>query len=68
MQIQTESITLGAFLKWAGAAATGGVAKQLIEQDGVIVNGVVERRRGRQLRDGDRVRIGAAEFVVRYQP
>jgi ribosome-associated protein YbcJ (S4-like RNA binding protein) len=59
---------LSAFLKWAGIAPTGGTAKRIIEDGGVLVNAAVERRRGRQLRDGDRVRIGAAEFVVRYQP
>ncbi|MGH2348784.1 MAG: RNA-binding S4 domain-containing protein [bacterium] len=64
----TEGITLSAFLKWAGIAPTGGTAKRMIEDGAVLVNGVVERRRGRQLRDGDRVYIGSDEFVVRYEP
>lgn len=57
---------LGAFLKWAGVATTGGFAKQRIEEGTVQVNGAAERRRGRRLRDGDRVRVGGDTFVVRY--
>ena len=56
--IDTDSVTLGAFLKWAGAAATGGQAKTLIQSGHVEVNGQVERRRGRRLVPGDRVEIG----------
>jgi ribosome-associated protein len=59
---------LSAFLKWAGTVPTGGAAKRTIEQGDVRVNDAVETRRGRQLRSGDRVRIGAEEFVVRYEP
>jgi ribosome-associated protein len=66
--IRTATITLSAFLKWGSIAPTGGTAKHMIGQGDVLVNGAVERRRGRQLRSGDRVRIGAEEFVVRYEP
>jgi ribosome-associated protein YbcJ (S4-like RNA binding protein) len=40
----------------------------MIEQGTVLVNGAVERRRGRQLRDGDRVGVGGEEFVIRCEP
>ncbi len=62
--IETSRITLGDFLKWAGAADTGGRAKQMVQAGDVRVNGVVERRRGRQLAPGDRVAAGGREYVV----
>lgn len=55
-------ITLGAFLKLAGAAATGGHAKLLIQEGGVRVNGEPETRRGRKLASGDVVTVAGREF------
>lgn len=57
VSIKTEYITLSAFLKWAGVVSTGGHAKALISSGEVLVNGDVERRRGRKLRSGDTVAI-----------
>ena len=62
--ISTPTITLGAFLKWAGAAPTGGSAKAVARQGGVAVNGTTERRRGRQLKPGDLVAVGGREYRV----
>lgn len=65
---RTEPITLGQFLKVAGAVYTGGEAKGLIQAGRVLVNGQVELRRGRRLSEGDRVLIqpDGAEFLVAY--
>lgn len=57
VQVRTGAIPLGAFLKLARAAATGGQAKQLIQQGRVFVNGVRELRRHRKLVGGDVVAI-----------
>jgi ribosome-associated protein len=62
--IETPRITLGDFMKWAGAVETGGRAKQLVQDGAVRVNGTVERRRGRQLAPGDRVAAAGREYVV----
>lgn len=63
--IRTEEITLGDFLKWAGAVSTGGQAKLLLKAGSVTVNGVSETRRGRRLRAGDYVDVaGGAGYVV----
>lgn len=51
--IRDEAIRLGQFLKLAGLADDGGEAKAMIEDGEVTVNGRVDTRRGRQLRDGD---------------
>jgi len=55
---------LGAFLKWAQVADTGGQAKTLIRSGRVKVNGQVELRRGRTLVPGDRVEVGARVLEV----
>jgi ribosome-associated protein len=65
--IRTETIALGALLKWAGVAATGGEAKTLIAGRRVLVNGQVETRRGRRVGDGDLVAVqgGPTMLVTR---
>ena len=62
--ISTAEITLGDALKWAGIASTGGRAKLLVRSGGVMVNGIVERRRGRRLYSGDRVIVRGREYRV----
>ncbi|HET8678915.1 MAG TPA: RNA-binding S4 domain-containing protein [bacterium] len=64
VQIHTDAIALGAFLKWAGLVDTGGGAKSLIAARSVRVNGAVEMRRGRQLRPGDTVSIHEGPMLV----
>ncbi len=64
VEIETPGITLGDFLKWAGAAGTGGRAKQMVQTGAVRVNGAIERRRGRQLAPGDRVGAGGKDYLV----
>jgi ribosome-associated protein len=62
--IHTPAIALDQFLKWAGAAATGGAAKALVAAGEVRVNGGVERRRGRKLHPGDQVEVGGQRLLV----
>lgn len=62
--IRTDSIELGALLKWSGVAPTGGDAKQLIQHGRVAVNGAVERRRGRRIHPGDRVEVGGEILLI----
>ena len=50
-------IRLAQFLKVAGVAESGGEAKLRITDGDVLVNGEVEFRRGRQLRQGDVIEI-----------
>ena len=55
---------LSQYLKWKGFVGSGGEAKQLINKGEVLVNGLVETRRGRQLERGDRVVLDEKESVV----
>jgi ribosome-associated protein len=67
IRIRSETIDLGALLKLAQVAATGGEAKQLIQDGRVTVNGEIERRRGRQIRPGDRVDAAGTSLIVEGQ-
>lgn len=60
-----SGITLGQALKAASIAGTGGEAKVLIQTGEVRVNGEVETRRGRKLREGDVVEVENELLEVR---
>ncbi|MBV7294401.1 RNA-binding S4 domain-containing protein [Corynebacterium sp. TAE3-ERU12] len=62
--IRDETIRLGQFVKLAGLADTGGLAKGLIVDGEVSVNGEVDTRRGRVLRPGDVVSAGTMSARV----
>ncbi len=44
---------------------SGGEAKILVQTGEVLVNGEVETRRGRQLREGDVVEVGDERLEIR---
>lgn len=65
VSIGGEMIRLGQFLKFADLIDTGGDAKEAIIDGFVTVNGEVDRRRGRQLHDGDVVSVDGRSARVR---
>ncbi len=62
--IRGESIRLGQLLKLVGVVDSGSEVKALLAERPVLVNGEQETRRGRQLHDGDTVKIEESEFQV----
>jgi ribosome-associated protein len=62
--VREVPIELCAFLKFGGLADSGGAAKQLIAEGGVLLNGVVETRKRKQLAAGDRVTVGSETITV----
>lgn len=62
--IRTETIRLDQFLKLADAVQVGGEAKSRVQAGEVRVNGEVETRRGRKLREGDSVEIESHVYKV----
>ena len=66
--IRDDSIRLGQFLKLAGLIEVGGDAKAVLGDERVLVNGEVETRRGRQLRQGDVVELGGDVVRVASTP
>jgi ribosome-associated protein len=65
VEIRGESIRLGQLLKLVGVVDSGAEAKALLAEEGVVVNGEREGRRGRQIRPGDVVVAGGREIRAR---
>ena len=66
--IRGDMIRLGQLLKLAGLADTGGEARALIADGGVLVNGETEGRNGRQLAPGDTVTAAGRELRIVRRP
>lgn len=64
IEINTDTIRLGQFLKLSNLVDSGSDAKFLLAEGEVSVNGEVETRRGRQLRAGDIVEFEGTEVRV----
>jgi len=65
IEISTEYITLGQFLKLANIFESGGMIKGFLQEEGAIVNGERDHRRGRKLYPGDIVEVeNAGSFIV----
>lgn len=63
--IDAEFVTLGQLLKMTDAISSGGMAKWFLHENDVYVNGEIDDRRGRKLRDGDVVNIpGVGRFRI----
>ena len=62
--IHTEYITLTQFLKYAGAAMTGGEAAEAVRAGEVKVDGEVCYMRGKKLRGGEKVEAFGEEYQV----
>lgn len=57
VNISTEFIKLDSLLKFAGLTDTGGLAKEIIQDGLVSVNGSVCTMRGKKIRPGDSVSV-----------
>ena len=65
--IRAAPIELSQVLNFAGAAESGGQAKQAVVDGEVWVNGSVETRKGKKLVGGDKVTFGGETLVVQVQ-
>ena len=59
-----EPIELSKVMKFAGLAGSGGEAKHAIREGLVLLNGVVETRKGKKLVAGDKVTFGDETVVI----
>lgn len=64
IKINTEFIKLDSFLKLTNLCESGGLAKTLIQEDAVMVNGEVETRRGKKLYKGDKISFEGNDFII----
>ncbi|MBN1995161.1 MAG: RNA-binding S4 domain-containing protein [Anaerolineae bacterium] len=60
------TIQLDQFMKLKGLVGTGGQAKLIIQNGEVLVNGVVETRRKKKLKAGDKVTFNGRVFFVEF--
>lgn len=64
LKIKDEYITLGQFLKFCGAVSSGVEAKVVILNGLVLVNGEIEKRRGKKLRINDQVEFENKVYCI----
>ena len=62
--IGTEFIKLEAALKYANAVESGGMAKTVIQEGDVTVNGEVCTMRGKKLYPGDRFAFNGENYLI----
>lgn len=62
--IHTEYITLQDFLKFANAVESGGMAKNMVQNGQVMLNGEICTQRGKKLRPGDVVSFMGQKYAV----
>ncbi len=65
IKLRDEYIKLGQALKAAGLIETGAMAKDVITEGLVLVNGEIETRRGRKLYDGDEIIFDGKKISIR---
>lgn len=64
VSINTEFIKLDQFLKFVNVVESGGVAKMIINDGLVKVNGEVCTQRGKKIRENDIVEFEKSKFIV----
>ena len=64
IKIKTPYIKLGQLLKFIDIIDTGGSEKEYLESHDIIVNGEIEKRRGRKLYNQDIVIIENKEYQI----
>ncbi len=64
IKLREEYIKLGQALKAAGIVDSGVIAKLVIQDGAVTVNGEVEYQRGKKLHDGDIVTVNGETIKI----
>ncbi len=62
--INTDFITLGQFLKYAGIIQNGGQAKAFLAENEVKINEIIDQRRGKKLFENDKIEINGQKYVI----
>lgn len=64
IKINTDYIQLGQFIKILNILESGGMVKAYLQDEGVLVNGELEHRRGRKLYPDDVIEIEGYSYIV----
>lgn len=65
VEINTNYITLGQFLKYIGLINSGSGAKYYLYSNQVVVNNQLEQRRGKKLYDGDVIGLNNEKYIIK---
>ena len=65
--INSDYIALGQFLKFADIIESGGEAKMFLQNNEVYINAELDCRRGRKLRDGDKIEINNRVYEIKQK-
>lgn len=64
VEIKSEYITLGQFLKYVDLISFGGEAKLFIQNNDIFVNENLVKERGKKLRPNDVIKIKSMVFEI----
>lgn len=64
VKIHSEYILLGQMLKFSGIIGNGGEAKSFLSANLVLVNGLLDQRRGKKLYPGDVIEVLNRKYVI----
>ncbi|MDE5651696.1 MAG: S4 domain-containing protein YaaA [Ureaplasma sp.] len=64
IQIYTDYITLGSFLKFIGIVGQGSDVKSYLLENKILVNNEIENRRGRKVYPGSIIEIDEAKYLI----
>ena len=64
-ELEEEFVELYKILKFEGLVDSGGMAKQIIADGQVIVNGLVETRKRKKISAGDRIEFSGQSIDVK---
>lgn len=65
LNIKTSYITLGQLLKWQNYASSGGEVKEILRTEKILVNGILEIRRGRKLYPDDTIEFRDESWIIK---
>ena len=64
IQINTDYIELGKFLKWSGIVSMGSEVKEFLLNNKILVNDEFENRRGRKIYKGMIIKVNNDFFKI----
>lgn len=65
--INREPVELFKLLKFEGLVATGGEAKNVIDDGMVLVNGQIEMRKRRKMMSGDTFEFDGETYILEFE-
>lgn len=67
IEITSEFITLGQFIKFVDLIHSGGEAKTFLKNEPVMINDEQDNRRGRKLRNDDIIEIRGKTYQIKQR-